>query len=128
MLSANELRIGNYLQGYPLDIPKIGLYHDGVTKITSYGIMMIESGNITSFLPIPLTPEILEKCGFEWSIYHQAWHKQGFVFDLSERSVGGFWIHKSRIHSEIICPEIKHIHQLQNLYFSLTGEELTFKP
>jgi len=90
-----------------------------------FGIGVVDWNNIN---PIPLTPEILEKCGFEWSIYHQAWHKQGFVFDLSERSVGGFFMHKSRLNSEIICPEIQYLHQLQNLYFSLTGEELNYKP
>jgi len=87
-----------------------------------FGIGVVDWNNIN---PIPLTPEILEKCGFEWSIYHQAWHKQGFVFDLSERSVGGFFMHKSRLNSEIICPEIQYLHQLQNLYFALTNSELT---
>lgn len=113
-IDCRELRIGNWIWSDDVNIPY---------QLTDFGMIVVQR-SFENRSPIPLTPEILEKCGFEWSIYHQAFHKQGFIFDLSERQVGGYWLHKSRLNSEIICPEIHFLHQLQNLYFALTGEEL----
>lgn len=123
MIAANELRMGNWVM-YDNRIFKIHCISETYPFLNTeeFGVGVVGFKNIE---PIVLCPEILEKCGFEWSIYHQAWHKQGFVFDLSERSVGGFFMHKSRLNSEIICPEIQYLHQLQNLYFALTNSELT---
>ena len=84
--------------------------------------------------PIPLTPEVLEKCGFD---FIPEW-------DYPDRSKGDAWILKPYIVSETdnniygiswliggifsSCPtEVKHLHQLQNLYFALTGEELNIQ-
>ena len=124
MIAANELRIGNWVM-YDNRLFQIEAISRSLPCLNTdeFGIGVVDRNNIN---PIPITPEILEKCGFEWSIYHQAWHKQGFVFDLSERSVCGFFMHKSRLNSEIICPEIQYLHQLQNLYFALTGEEINY--
>lgn len=38
MIKANDLRVGNFLQGDKLSIPRLNLYHNGVTKMTGYGI------------------------------------------------------------------------------------------
>lgn len=62
---------------------------------------------------IPLTSEILEKCGFK--PFAKDWVKSGIIIHTRKR---GFVINKR-------IPIIKSIHQLQNLYFALTGEELT---
>lgn len=126
-MKAQELRINNWVKH-----PK-GHYLQ-VREILQPALSVKGTGGVRDELiysdvsPIPLTPEILEKCGFEWSIYHQAFHKIGFVFDLSERHVRGYYLHISRNNSIIICPEILHLHQLQNLIYALTGEELEFKP
>ena len=122
-MKAQELRIGNWVQG-KVSFPP----YEGVKLLHQVNSMMIRDcehyKDNWSCEPIPLTPEILEKCGFEWSIYHQAFHKIGFVFDLSERHVRGYYLHISRNNSVIICPEILHLHKLQNLIYALTGEEL----
>lgn len=74
--------------------------------------------------PIPLTPEILEKAGF-------------VTIGRYAIGVGGYNVFaKGRI--ELLQPnegdpyilafyeaKITHLHQLQNLYFALTGQELT---
>jgi hypothetical protein len=89
--------------------------------------------------PISLSPEILEKCGFE------------MVEEEYEPSVGDaigrlFYNNMSIIQQKdsgkfhllldggpdsheygFTGIEVRSIHQLQNLYFSLTGEELTVK-
>jgi hypothetical protein len=74
--------------------------------------------------PIPLTPEILEKCGIEL--------KDGnYKIDLSigdlyfnENDGISFAVTVGYEYSETQMEHIKYLHQLQNLYFSLEGEEL----
>ena len=64
------------------------------------------------YYPIPLTEEILLKCGFK------TLDKYTFVFK-------GFFIHKRKrgfIYGKNKI--IKFTHKLQNLYFELTGQEL----
>lgn len=74
--------------------------------------------------PIPLSPEILEKCGFvkkgRYAIGVGGY--QVFVngrIELLQPKKGGPYI--------LAFHEVKiaYLHQLQNLYFALTGEELT---
>jgi hypothetical protein len=79
--------------------------------------------------PIPLTPEVLEKCGFEKDISSQF---GGYLINICE------WEKIRIVHSKIIGwhyplngyqkPIVNYLHQLQNLYFALTGEELIYKP
>ena len=120
-MKTNEFKCGNWVmyndqntepipRPVQIDVPDLILIQQGVKECV--------------YAPIPLTPEILVKCGFEWSIYHKAYHKQGFIFDLSDRFAGGFVMHESKGKQQIICPEILWLHQLQNLYFALTGTEL----
>lgn len=83
---------------------------------------------------IPLTPEILEKCGFEWDKSNSDQFKDAWCeghnsrFDLWVKD--NVFYMKSRYQEESInprqhaMPHIKYLHQLQNLYYSLTGEEL----
>ena len=74
---------------------------------------------LTEIKPIPLTEEILLKCGFRKS-------KSGmylfdkFSFDLSDFEFGV----ESDYYYLTISENIKYLHQLQNLYFALTDIEL----
>ena len=122
-MEVQELRVGNYLfkYGEVVKVVEIGIKHKGDTNY----YLRSENDNcgywIDQFNPIPLTEEILLKCGFK------------------KRSDGHFNILK---HSEvdiIICNDfsswqcdginfsvnrIKYLHQLQNLYWCLVGKEL----
>lgn len=68
--------------------------------------------------PIPLTKEILIKAGFEE------------YENIYELRIGGccfvFYIYSDAIefYIEGIGVDVKYVHQLQNLYFALTGKEL----
>lgn len=68
--------------------------------------------------PIPLTEEWLVKFG---------WEKSGewFYMDYYEMNLNGIF-NPSDAHYTI-HNDIKYVHQLQNLYFALTGEELKIK-
>ena len=70
--------------------------------------------------PIILTPQILQKCGFrnfirdEWIISHTTGHAD---FDLTPEGL------RLR-HPTPSRRPIKYLHQLQNFFFALTGEEI----
>ena len=118
-LKANELRIGNYLNG------KQG--HVIITEIRENNIVKIHD-NTSSFYvgtclkPITLTEEWLIKFGFEWNgnKFLTIFTPCGKAFVYLEDNFFKF------VNVTIEIP-IKYVHQLQNLYFALTGEELKLK-
>jgi hypothetical protein len=135
MVQANELRIGNILSETDTDGK---LYYVKMTN-DFIGEMELEPG---LWDPVPLTAEILEKCGFE-KCKDESGH-----FVLYELSLGNQLApHGSNqyVFSGLLFPEnpntlipvaftvnefwgsrkIKYLHQLQNLYFALTGSELS---
>ena len=106
-MDEKELRIGNWVE-YPLiGFKKIRAGED------------IDDISDNAGMPIPLSPEILEKAGFEKDsvgyfnngIYCMKFNNNTCKWSFGEWYMGQF------------C-EIKYLHQLQNLYFALTGEEL----
>jgi hypothetical protein len=109
VMKANELRIGNYVND------SIGLITIGL------------NGNIKfadAYHPIPLTEEWLLKFGFnEVFMVDGVW---GYGID------GFIYVNSGQIRfngKAILLNEnqLQHVNQLQNLYFALTGEELTIK-
>jgi hypothetical protein len=85
--------------------------------------------------PIPITEEWLLKFGFEVEVkeVHTYYLKDygDFFFTLAEASIG-YWHTRIRNHrydheSFVGLGVIKYLHSLQNMFFALTGEELTIK-
>jgi hypothetical protein len=76
-------------------------------------------------MPIALTPEILEKCGFKLlSDFYGLQHTYGYIAILFENST----LMIEDLHDDSVNIKApKYLHQLQNLYFALTGEELQIK-
>ena len=108
-VQANELRLGNWLTNF------VG---------TDFKVNQIPiSGMFPHPKPIPLTEEWLLKFGFEKTkhtgYYDKKWLSGDFFFDGKKLLV----ITEGLIDGDFI--DIKFVHQLQNLYFCLTGEELT---
>jgi len=123
-LQANELRIGNLLM-YGNRMAVVSAIFKSHFRCES--LEQIDFGNSlqSNFQPIPLTPEILEKCGFDND-------DNDFLNTIDERSSLHINLEKQRTLIEsydgiIKLNNIKHLHQLQNLYFALTGEELEYK-
>lgn len=131
-MKVSELRI---------EVSKVNFrYENGTYTVTDIGRMfndepysveimdsngMFVSVGIEDLEPIPLTEDVLVKCGFEKAGNHYykksigeylelAWH---FLSDnsicLQTKGSGS----KERTH-------VVHLHQLQNLYFALAGKEL----
>jgi hypothetical protein len=118
-MKASDLRIGNYLNG------KQG--HVIVTEIrTNNSVKILD--NTSSFYvgiclqPIELTKEWLLNFGFEKKYDDLNWYIKGnycFSF-LKELDLIVF---KIKFQTIGICT-IKYVHEAQNIYFALTGEEL----
>jgi hypothetical protein len=69
--------------------------------------------------PIPLTEEILLKCGFK--------DNGQKIFDIDRftfRSYKGVW---SVYYINVWIKDLQFVHQFQNLYYVLTGEELNIE-
>jgi hypothetical protein len=95
----------------------------------SYYETKVGSGH---FDPIPLTEEWLLKFGFKkerhFDLIVYAIHPtDGILRSLLAIAYHEDGEHFCNINDKWIPNKIKHVHQLQNLYFALTGEELIIK-
>jgi len=122
-MKANELRIGNYVDW---DDKTIRSIVKGIHPSSKY--VHLENGwvDLIRCEPIPLTEEWLVRFGF-YSVGDEMFDKE-----ISEKRSISCSLHSKAVYagSETIWVQISlninFIHQLQNLYFALTGQELTF--
>lgn len=109
MIDPKELRIGNYLKWQNnAQIFDIMLTH----FLDKYFWVHIERGHI---LPVILTPEILQKCGLLNEVL------PGIFPDIEYFSVNDGSLY---FNGEYTATDLKYLHQLQNIYFALSGSEL----
>lgn len=119
MIDVKELRIGNYVR--PKNDngreSKIGT----VFAINNYLVSVNDNNNPYDYHllePIQITKDILSKCNFvkrEWGdtvVYYNPLMELDAYF---------------RLNGVDYNIEVKYLHQLQNLYFDLTGKELEVK-
>ncbi len=109
-MKANELRIGNWI--YDAQCQQniqigTGLHIDNLDPLSK---------------PIPLTEEWLKRFGFDENL--KEFVKSGISI-REENNNSVFWVWG--FYLGFSHGGIKHVHQLQNLYFALTGEELELK-
>jgi hypothetical protein len=137
-MTVNELRIGNYLflPGYDIYIKVSSIY---TTHYRCRGINGIdyEDSIRYNYQPIPLTPELLEKCtlkkGFGTIVYSNGKETKEYHLSYPIVLVGNVinesysvlykYTRGCQNEEDFIC-EIEYLHQLQNLFFTLTNEEL----
>lgn len=120
-VDAKELRIGNWI--YCFNPNEKGYPHNLTTQVTlQHFKLMRDEGNFNDYSPIPLTTEILEKCGFKLEYGGQLpdyIQREGFMMYWYEEKLSANFGHVKQMDREI-----QYLHQLQNLYFALTGKEL----
>lgn len=112
MIQANDLRIGSWIldkSGKPAQIDEIKR-HPSCEKdfayIVSFGALHWGGGYVEDLNPIPLNPEILDKCKVEQLGMNK------FIYTPNG------W--------ELSCSyDVACLHQLQNLYWAITGNELS---
>ena len=118
-MEANELRIGNLVFDNKINI---------VTEISkecfAYEYLFLEDYN-----PIPLTEEWLLKFGFEKAPLVDKYLKGYFTYDSKLKYFTYFTDIEDGGYENIIIQKekLKYVHQLQNIYFALIGEELILK-
>lgn len=121
-VQANELRIGNFIKYEHLGNP---------VKIGAVDIVHISDNN-SNVSPIPLTEEWLVKLGakknqlpncYYISVTNLKAELHFETFSNTDEILTRIISH----YSDLIFDIIKYVHQLQNLFFALTGEELTIK-
>jgi hypothetical protein len=122
---ASELRIGNLLD-YNGKIVKVNTlaidFHGNQTMLASKENFLWNVSKIDGIKPIPLTEEWLLKFGFDERL-HGWWSEKIF---LRKDENGNLWFDwNGTTQTESI--EIKYLHELQNLYFALAGNELKIK-
>jgi hypothetical protein len=128
VIKASELRIGNIIRfdddsdivrvDWVLYSKELAMWFVQWTKLSGTGSFPNGDSLLEDFMPIPLSPEILEKVRFEVKDNgsFQVFKYGDFTFNTNH----GWWYYEKRLPKQP-----KHVHQLQNLIFSLTGEELT---
>ena len=118
-MKTTELRLGNYIATEYLNKSTFKVISIHSDRIYFESVREnFKSDTIQNYIkPIPLTEEWLLRLGFEsTNTYYFSkcnLHLQG--------DIRGFHLVISRIDGI----KVKYVHQLQNLYFALTGEELT---
>jgi hypothetical protein len=111
MISAKDLRIGNWYKNHSNTSPfaKIGYGHE-----IDYVAVYCD--------PIELTPDILVKCGF---VEDDKWEYS--KFDLRFTLKNGELIPDPYYTGQAVQVNVKSLHQLQNLIYALTNEELNIQ-
>ena len=125
-MRAEELRIGNLINYYSNGTAWGEVYTTFETFKTFEQIERHPDYEFKEFYkPIPLTEEWLLKFGF---VVISEVGGYGLGLHLIYDSKNDFYDFIPFSTNDKDCYiNIKHVHQLQNLYFSLTGEELTVK-
>jgi hypothetical protein len=125
-LKSSELRIGNFLRAkkdYHNQFHGNGI----VSSIEQTKFVILDHYPGKWFEPIPLTEEWLLKFGFEFhtnaNCQNFYYAKDAFICIRADEDFEWF-----RYYNGDFYHELKYVHQLQNLYFALTGEELTLNP
>mgnify|MGYP003661603255 CR=1 FL=1 len=145
-MDAKELRIGNYILDYEAE-PEVSIYWkvEEIQRLSNdkalnqtLGVTYRKGSCWTCDPePIPLTEEWLVKFGFTC---HWDDDYDNHVFSLIRSGnyddviIDPSWVSQTECNSFVIAHfdyemdlEIKHVHQLQNLYLALTNEELRIK-
>jgi len=133
MIQPNELRINNLVR-YIEGAYDSSSGHGRIERILGKHVRLRGKGSeykVSDISPILLTEEWLLRFGFT-QINAGVWQpevevnspqpRQSFVLELLE---GG--LHYSAYESQMYSVQIEWVHQLQNLYFALVGEELQIK-
>lgn len=131
MINAAELRLGNYV-----------LYKGGV-RILPVALALphfdlLAKGMAKDMFPIALNIENLKKCGFIENVkYYQHPEVKEYILILPVKGENKNEMRayipattvfaRATFNELIISNNIYHLHQVQNLYFALTGEELEVK-
>lgn len=127
-MNTAELRIGNL----------VNIYQGNVKGFVTNCIVESIGGQINGYdeddvEPLPLTEGWLKRLGFDqfgkYSIWNKQWRKEWMLSAQKHPSLKDGFVVFIEDNESAAPPSvpIMFVHQLQNLYFSLAGEELIIK-
>ena len=126
-MEARELRIGNYLSQKSENMNN--MYPFGHWRVDKIGVKSFQCKkfNSNNFVAIPLTEEWLLKLGFEKEVHGSISSSSTWFYlpDFPLQKAGGFANPMYYSLGNYKGIKIYTVHQLQNLYHALTGQELT---
>jgi len=119
MIKSEDIRIGNYI-----DVNGIAQ----VRGVTNGGVWIRNKAFvIMDFKGIPLTPEILENCGYKYREHLRDFYFKpegtGTIFIIS--IVHGTFAICASNEKPCLYVHLEDLHKLQNLHYSLLNTELT---
>lgn len=118
MIEPRELMAGNWVKD-PYNVER---------QMTAKDVWRAET---MAFYPIPLSPEVLKKCGFvERQESFFLYYSKEYIHVAVTRKVELEYLDE-KTYAWIAGNTIVHLtflHELQNLYFALTGTELNYQP
>lgn len=134
-MKATELRIGNWVKESISGI-------DGI--ITWELLRIIAENQNHTYKPIPLTDDWLDRLGFHNGGYDQLFWTDGNKYLDGNIEISGTdylrngiddtapvhawnWYDENSKDGKHFQITLSYVHELQNLYFALTGTELAFK-
>lgn len=129
MINENELRLGNYI------LQKVNTRIIPV-KCTHQHFELLKNGNAKDLFPVILKVEILEKCGFtENKKYALLPDAREFILVLpvignANNEIRSYIKNNKECFARVtlnnlpVSNNFYNLHQLQNVYFALTNEEL----
>lgn len=133
MVNIKELRIGNIIAGkYHSIIQSISSIVKDISYSGEYCICLYNGDKygIDYIEPIQLTEELLVKCGMnecdDACFVRYAYRNGKFKMNIMICGLKKYILSINDIENrcQICNVEVKYLHQLQNIYFDLTGKEL----
>ncbi len=140
VMKASELRIGNWIHS-PISDPLMPRPIKGDFKVEAWHIHAMFQFELVSdmwdnAIPIPISTGWLKKLGF-LSVREEDnngnlnyWNKEKDASVDVEPTISTNKIEHLfyyRVHEKVRRKPLQYVHQLQNLYFALTGKELEIK-
>lgn len=139
MIKAEELKINNWFE-YDGEYYQVNSINEPKLKETDYRVSFRNNSKtkpVYCLHPIPLTEEILIKCGFgkvnithrDNSVSYGVFKKYPILIEENKlyENEDKYTVSRfapSEINETNYLLHMDYIHQLQNIYFALTGEEL----
>lgn len=130
MIDLNELRFGNRI------LQKTG---NKIIQV-SFGLQhweLLAKGEVSSMYPVVLKPDVVERCGFvENKHYPLLPEAREFTLLLPVQGGNTNLLHvynknngecfgRATVNGLVTSNNFYHLHQLQNIFYVLTGKELT---
>ena len=114
-MTAKGFRIGNYFYNE----------NNNVSIVRTIGIGQINDFDVKEFKPIHLTEEWILRFGWLWNDECKSFEKPKHInMNLEYVKINNSYTMFNYVTKALIRKRIWYVHQLQNLYFALTGEEL----